>query len=609
MSDALPKPDANGMLYGVKWKPNSTAISREIYCIQQGGTWRMGRATVGAGLYTHYRNLQSLLWPDHDHHRWSDLILQTILENRVTAIVGPKDCGKTHDMAKFALTDYFCFPEETLILMSSTDMRGLELRVWGEVKDLYNRALEVWPDCPGNVLDSMHGIFTDELTSSGEPRDLRKGLICVAMKDSSGQWVGLRAFTGVKQKRRRLLADELQFYNDSYVSALSNLNKGDFKCVVSGNPIGEGDPLDKMSEPEDGWDSQPETAVTTTWRNRQGGTTVNLVGLDSPAITEPDKYPYLINQKDIDYIANYWGKESAEYYNQAIGVRRPGISLKRVVTRDMVVKFHAQDEVVWKGTALTKVYAIDAGYGGDRCVAGEATFGLDVNNKLTLALSAPRIIPIRVYPKGVPEEERLSPEEQIAEFVKSDCERLGIASANVFHDATGRGSLGTAFARLWRDDTNPVEFGGSPTPRPVLADLYIYDEKLRQKRLKRCDEHYSKRVSELHYSVRYVIEADQLRGLTNDVMDELCRREWTRVRGNKIEVESKEDTKERIGRSPDLADWCAIVVEAARSRGFAIAKLDTGKHASSADPDDGWRDRLRERAKRLRANHTLNYAA
>src|SRR6185503_13632370 len=114
---------------------------------------------------------------------------------------------------------------------------------------------------------------------------------------------------------------------------------------------------------------------------------------------------------------------------------------------------------------------------------------------------------------------------------------------------TGRGSLGSAFARLWRHDCNPVEFGGAPTPRPVQADLFIYDEKLRQKRLKRCDEHYSKRVSEFHYSVRYAIEARQVRGLTNEVCDELCAREWGRTKLDKIEVETKGETKDRLGRS------------------------------------------------------------
>jgi hypothetical protein len=135
-----------------------------------------------------------------------------------------------------------------------------------------------------------------------------------------------------------------------------------------------------------------------------------------------------------------------------------------------------------------------------------------------------------------------------------------------------------------------------------MADLFIYDEKLKMKRLKRCDEHYSKRVSELHFSVRYAIEARQIRGLTNEVRDELCAREWKRTKLDKIEVETKDETKDRLGRSPDLADHAAILVEGARRLGFAIARLQ----APEISREDGdWKQDFRLRAKRLRQSYAL----
>lgn len=585
--------------YGQEWDSDLTPIDIEIFMIRKGADWLREQ---GRFLFEHYRELQSLLWPDDDHHEWSDLMLKTILENRITVIQGGKDSSKTHTMAKFGLTDFFCFPEQTLTLLSSTDVRGLELRVWGDLKDLWKRAKEVWPEAPGYPVDSLHGIFTDEVGDQAQVRDMRKGMICIPCLESGGQWKGLEKYTGIKQKRRRLLGDEVQFMQAPYITSLANLNKGEFKGVFVGNPIGENDPLDKLAEPKTGWDNLTEVSTTTTWPNAFGGTTINLVGMDSPAIKHPGKYAYLIDQSDIDYIISYWGKDSSEFWNQAAGVRRPGVSLRRIVTKDAVRQFHAQDDVIWKGTATTKVYAIDAGWGGDRCVGGEAEFGTDINGLQVLALARPRIIPIKVYPKSTPEADRVLPEDQIADFVKADCERLGIPAANVFHDSTGRGSLGSAFARLWRHDCNPVEFGGNPTPRPVMSDLFIYDEKLKKKRLKRCDEHYSKRVSELHFSVRYAIEARQLRGLTNEVRDELCAREWKRTKLDKIEVETKEETKDRLGRSPDLADHCAILVEGARQLGFAIARLQ----APEAQQDDTlWKHDLMLRARRERQSYAL----
>jgi len=324
--------------YGLKWDMSvTTPLQIELHMIRNGGRWKEKNGKmVGEGLFHHYRALQTILWPDDDHHEWSDLQLKTILENRITAIQGCRDSGKTHNaLSKFSLTDYFCFPDETLILLSSTDIRGLELRVWGDLKDLFGRAKEIWPECPGNVMDSMHGIFTDELNEESEVRDIRKGIICIPCVENNGAWKGLAKYCGIKQKRRRLLADEFQLMHPPYLASLANLNKAgsDFKFVCVGNPIGEGDPLDKVAEPIGGWDSLGEITETTTWKNRMGGTTIQLYGPDSPAIRHPGKYSYLIDQGDIDYIVSYWGKDSPEYWNQATGVRRPGAFSNRVLTR------------------------------------------------------------------------------------------------------------------------------------------------------------------------------------------------------------------------------------------------------------------------------------
>lgn len=591
-------------LYGLNWPPGMSHINVIRACVRKGGQWKDEEGdTLGAPLFDLYREFQTLLWGDRcQHNDWSDLILKTILEERVTTVLAAKDSGKTHVMARYALCDYFFFPKETLILMSSTDLRGLELRVYGEVKDLFVAAKEVWPDAPGFPVDSMHGIFSDELREGDDVRDIRKGLICLPVLDSTGQWKGMAKWVGVKQKRRRVLADELQFYPAPYLATLANLNKGDFKFVGVGNPIGEGEPLDRISEPTVGWDGLPEITTTTTWRNKMGGVTINLYGPDSPAIRFPGQFTYLINQADIDRIVDYWGKESAEYWNQAAGVRKPGINERRVVTRDMVRQFGAQDIVTWGGKQTVKGYAIDASYGGDRCVGGSFECGTDINGLNVVSFGTPTIIPIRVYPKSVPMEQRIIPEDQIAEFVKAECERTNIPASNVYFDATGRGSLGTSFARIWRADVNPIDFGGNPTPRPVTSDMYIYDEKLRAKRLKRCDEHYSKFVSELWFSVRYLIEGKQCRNLSNEAVDELCAREWGRAKGYKIEVEIKEETKKRIGKSPDVADQTAIACEGARRLGFALVRLESEK---AKKLDEKWKDDLIARARKLKASYTL----
>jgi hypothetical protein len=179
-------------------------------------------------------------------------------------------------------------------------------------------------------------------------------------------------------------------------------------------------------------------------------------------------------------------------------------------------------------------------------------------------------------------------EDSISEHESTFCKEREIPPENFYHDSTGRGSLGTSLARIWSPACNPVEFGGAPTKRPVTMDTFVTDMQTKVRRLKRCDEHYSKFVSELWYSLRFAIEADQIRGLPEEVMNELCMRQWDRVSHDRIEVESKEEMKLRTRKSPDLGDWAAIILEGARRLGFQIKRL--GNELQSDEDGVNWLD-------------------
>ena len=600
MREELPKEQ-----YGLEWPHGGTHLDRVLYCIRHGGQFECRGKPAGAPLFDLYRDMQTLLWPEDVHHRWSDLMLRTILDQSITVVQGPKDTSKTRTIVKYALCDYACFPENTLILMSSTKIEGLELRGWGDLKTLYRRALKVWPAMPGYMINSLHGLFTDAVGDNWEPRDMRKGIMCIPCIDGNGDWKGLEEYTGIKQERRRLLGEEVQFMKPPYLTVLSNLRKGNFKGVFMGNPIGENDPLDKLAEPKDGWESLPEITTTTTWENAWGGVTIQLFGPDSPNIETPGKYdPWMLDAADISFIVEHWGTDSAEYWNQAAGVRKPGISKRYVITEEMVRKFGAREQVVWRGTPTTRGYSLDASYGGDRCIGVPWEFGKDINDLMVLAFGEPTLVPVKVYPKTVAEEERVLAEDQIAEFVRKQCESLNIPPKNVFFDSTGRGSLGTSFARLWSIEVNPVEFGGNPTRRPASNDTYLFDEKTGEKRLKRADEEFSKLVTEFYFSLRYAMEGRQIRSLPKSAIEELCKREWILVKGTKKEIEPKAETKKRLGRSPDIADAAVIAVEGARRLGFEINRLQ-GKPAK--DYDERWKNDLRQRAKQLHQSYALNY--
>ena len=564
--------------YGAEFPGELNDLQVEMVCIRKGGVWenKAGKK-CGEGLFFHYRRMHQLAWPEEDHHRWSDLILGEIIGNVFTILMGCKDSGKTHGMTKFALCDYWCFPEKTLIIVSSTTVASLEGRIWGDMKSMFRSAKDRWPELAGNVIDNKKAICTDDINDEDTlVRDMRKGILCIACKTSSGaDNSNISNYVGYKQVRRRYFADEFQFMSNAMFGALANVNSGDFKMVVGGNPTGQDDPLDKMSEPKEGWQSVNDISKTTVWENRlfSNSKTVCLYGLDSPNFdypeSEPTKYPYMINRDSIARVVSGYGKDSIQYWQMCVGMRRVGLDARRILTRLICDTGGAFNDVIWDGEkAPVKIFALDAAYGGtdaDRCVGGYGEFGKDVSGKIVLKFWPPMIVPVSVRKAG-------SPEDQIAEWTKNFCQSAGIPPENCFYDSTGRGSLGTAFARLWSNLVNPVEFGGAPSKRPTSLDHFIYDLSTGERRIQTCEEAYLNFVTELWYSMRYAVEAGQVRSLPQECAAEFFQREWLQVRA-KIQVEPKSDMKLRTGRSPDYADWC-FTGETEVSTPFGNVRID-----------------------------------
>ena len=584
--------------YGCRWPDNASDLEIEMACVRKGGSWDNG--SKGAGLFHHYEAIRRLLWPELKSHRWHTLCLENHLANRFNVLAGPGSSGKTHEAAWTFLVDYLCHPDTTLLMVSSTDIRGLRLRVWGEIVHLWNLAKERYDWLPGHLIDSKLAITTDDLEED-RARDLRKGIIGIPCIQN-GKFVGLGKYVGIKAPRMRLIGDEGQFMGAVFLSAFANLNQNpDFRADILGNFTDPLDVLGKAAEPIDGWSAHISPGKTTVWKSRfMGATVVNLIGTDSPNMDvpagQPAPFPFLTTREKIETIRLTFGEDSIEYRSQCVGDMKTGLLDYRVLSRDLCRQFRALEGVTWRGSPLTRIYALDAAYGGDRCVGGWIEFGLDLDGQTILNIHPPRIIPVR----GPGRE----PEDVIADAVKADCESMGIPPENMFHDATGRGSLGTALARAWSAQTNPVEFGGRATARPVSLDIYILDPVTRARRLKRCDEHYHKFVTELWYSIRYAVEAAQVRNLPEDVMEEMCMRKWVMTNNNLRCLETKDEMKLRTGRSPDLGDWLAIAVEGARRRGFQIKKLAS---AESESRSYEFLDEYLRQQERLRSAKQLNY--
>jgi hypothetical protein len=576
---------AKTIRYGFEWPNDKDDLEIELYFIREGGTVTIKGKTYGQGLFQHYRNAQSLLWPEDDHHRWSDLILKRALENDILTIMGAGDSSKTFTLSKFALVDWWAYPQDTLWLITSTEYRGSELRIWGALKELYNRAIDNFPWLEGRVLEGMHAITSDKIDDDQRrARSLRRGLCFVPCKKGS-EAVSMSAFVGAKAKRLRHIGDESQFLS-GVLSAYSNwFGKENFKGFICGNPLTLDDGLCTAAEPVDGgWDNWKDNNATQEWRSKFFNSwVIALDGRDSPnfdySYENGPRFHYLVGKKKLDGVAKTHGTDSWHWFNQCVGKPKPGMTINRVITKEFCRQHGAHDIAFWQGTQRTLIYGLDPAYGGgDRCVGGAIEFGEGLEGKQILRVHLPEIIPINVNLT-------MQPEDQIANHVKRRLDELHIPIENSFYDSFGKGTLGFSFAQVFGHKTpRPVDFGQKPTTRPVRHDLFV--EENGQRRLKRCDEEYSKFVTELWFSVREVIMGNQMRELPHDVAAEGCSREYYTVRGNLTEVEPKEDMKERLQHSPDLFDWLAVCVEGARQKGFKIETIGREVDIKSGDRED-----------------------
>lgn len=597
--------------YGFQWPDEADPLELEFAMLRM--TDKQIESS-GSTRLDHYLNCHKLLWPEDAQHRWFVLGMKSIVENRITVLMGSASSGKTYLMNTHALIDFFCFPRNSLSLVSSTDSRSLESRIWGRMKQQYNRAKRRYPELPGYVLESKMAITPDDTDDQNEfGREMNKGILCVPCV-SGGRFIGMGKFQGVKApdspgKHDGMLkhyGDEAAVMQNSFLDAYSNwtVNPG-FKGVMGGNPLDISDPLCTAGEPVGGWDAFIDNGKTQEWRSKWfGANVVAYDGRDTPNNDQPGVlYPFLVTKAWVDSLETTHGADSWQWFSQGIGKPSKNMVSNRVITISFCEKHHAFDEVIWRSSPMLKIAGLDPAYGGgDRCVFSTADIGTDVNGKQIMDCHKPEIVPIRVNSD-------LDPEEQIALFVKMRCEQLGIPVENVFYDSFGRGTLGFAFAKYFGNNCPiPVDSGQRATPRPVRFDLYVTEPDGRTKRLKRCDEHYSKFVTEMWFSTREAIQSEQIRGLAREVAEEGQMRLFSVVAGNKVEVEPKDEMKERIKRSPDLYDEFAICMEGARQRGFRIQRIGANVETSAPDKFAWFKEALSKSAGRRKA-HSLHFAS
>jgi len=595
-------------VYKLDWPKYLDPLELEMAMVRKGGQWKgKNGVTYGEGLFFHFKKVLQYISPDTKWHPWIDLVVEKYLLHRTICILGPSSSGKSYSVGLCLYADYSIFPDCTTVQVCSSTREVLENKIWGEIKSIHRKAKSLYPWLPGHLIEGRLRIVTDSKDEVTEGRDFKNGMMGVPCKLGSDTKIS-SDFIGVHNKRVRVAADDLHTLPASFIHIISNVDKApDAKVIGSGNPCDTMDALGQLGEPAahlGGWDGGiDQTPGTKSWETRRkGGVCIQLYGEDSPNL-DGKLGCGLISQEAIDRDISFYGTDSMNYTQMNLGMMPRGLGSKRVLTRQVCQKFRALDEPNWLDSNRTRIGFLDAAYGGvggDRCIFGELQFGREVE-PVTVADVAGSVInqtPLNAKRRQilclidtelVPVSVKLTdlPCDQIVNFVREECEARHIPPENFYYDAGMRSALVNAFGRLWSNSCNAVDCGGTASERKVSADIDVT-----------AKDYYENKITEMWYSVRLIVEAGQFRGMSQEVLQEFCQREWGQVGKNKIQVEPKAQMKKKTGRSPDLADAVAVGVAGAIERGFLIERL---KSVHQAVRDDRWKRELRDKSSNLRA--------
>lgn len=520
---------------------------------------------LGLGRYQHLRNAIDLTWnafkPEtYIWNDWTETMMRVFSENQWCTVTGPAASWKTTSAALYALNTFNSDPANTVVILTSTTLDGLRRRVWKEVSK-FHRLRPLY----GHMVQSRNCIQFrkghDDAGVFGLATD--KGEIEKAI----GKIIGFHA------KNMLIVVDEMPYTPEAIVEACVNLETGSdrFQFIGLGNADDQLDPHGRMSEPKAGWDSID--VETERWETRRG-ICLHLDGLKSPNILDKTKkYPGLLNQDDINSTAEIYGVDSPQFWQMRRGFWAPEGIQKTVLSMPMIVRAEAMSDCMFD-QQFTAVSGLDPSFEGeDRCVQRFAKCG-EVDGKKTLLYTDRCLIKFSVKSDD-------PIHYQIARQVKENCQLRGVTPYYFGLDSTGEGGgLASIIQKEWSREIHLVEFGGRPSKNPVS-----------NVNPKHADQEYDRRVTELWFYFRLLLQNGQIKGLDFESAMEFCRR-WWQMRGPYISLETKQKMKDRTRKSPDFADADVVTAQVACARcNLSINQISR----SEPLPDTPWKRFLKKR--------------
>ena len=503
--------------------------------------------------FYHYCNIVDILWNWREGEDganatrviwnvWTERMLRAMVENDIVSFAGCASSGKSASASIHAIVQFICAPNESLILITSTSIKGAQLRVW-KCLSQYWHALPKMAKF-GEMVYSKAAIRGWDAT--GQKSD-SVGIQIVAA-GSGSEKDAYDTLVGIKQERLYLIADELPQLPKMIIEAAfgnmvngTNKKKQEFKMVAMGNPALMTDAFGDMCEPVDGWDSVTE--MDDSWETARGKVLRFDAERNPNVLLGEDLYPWYPSRKAIQDAKGRWGERSLMFYKQYKAFWYREASTETIYSESEIVMSRSNKpynpELDGEIISRKPISGADPAFtqGGDEFPQVGCDVVTNTKGKTFLEVKWDMAL-----------EEQSSDDRprshKMVEQLMMNCRKHSVDPACFGYDATGTGiAFRDVVVSEWSSLCQDIQFGGNPSDRPAGSSD-----------TRKSSDVYRNRVSELWVKAKGLIREGRIRGLT----DKMCARRYnTTTRsgsGIKICIESKTDMKKREGYSPDWAD-------------------------------------------------------
>jgi len=431
--------------------------------------------------------------------------------------------------------------------------------------------------CPGKLIDSdgyIKGV--DELGNISR----NSGIILMAAGKADAEEAS-KELLGIKNPNVVIGADEDNELGDGILKTVyENMTSND-RLNFSGmaNPDKLTDTFADLCEPVGGFKTITEADYE--WKTKYGKC-IRFDAEQSPRIMEEkgftdeeraagkvSKFFWQPDQGYCDRIAeNRGGKRSRGYFRFVKAFWCPDGSANSIYSEAEFMSGCALDdrEPQWDSNPVT-LGGLDPAFsrGGDRSQSAYGKVGT-VNSRDHLHV---------VYEQAIEEDIRnksVTLTHQTVRGWKKLSEEWGVRPIHAIMDSTGAGTpFGHVVDTEWSPAVQKVNFKGKASDRTVI--------------FRNQDCKFYNKNSELWIQPKEFIRSNQISGISKELMAELVEREYHDKESSTLRVESKEDAKKRLKRSPDRADAFLLLVEKAVTMGYF--KSEEVKKVSKMI-DKGW---------------------